>query len=149
MNARSVMNKIILDASVGLKWFLNEVYSAEAIKLMTGIRDKRLSAIVPFSFYAECANALWEKTRKEIIRFGRAHEALEEIRKIPLLGHLHEDLEDVAYDNACIYDITVYDALYISLAEIYGVPLITADVKLIKACKDRFDFIEHLKDFKI
>lgn len=147
MSARSVMNKIILDASVGLKWFLNEIYRTESIKLMGDIQGKRLSAIVPFSFYTECANALWEKTRKKIVLFEEAHEALEEIRKLPLREHLHENLEDVAYDNACLYDITVYDALYISLAEIYNAPLVTADDKLINACKG-FPFIEHLKDFK-
>ena len=148
MSARSVMNKIILDASVGLKWFFNEIYSAEAIKLMTDIRSRSLSAIVPFSFYTECANVLWEKTRKKMVRFERAHEALEDIRKLPLQGHLHENLEDVAYANACIYGITVYDALYVSLAEVYAAPLVTADEALLKACKGKFNFIEHLKDFQ-
>ncbi len=148
MSVQNAMSKIILDASVSLKWFLDEIYSAEAIKLMEDIRSRKLSALVPFSFYTECANVLWEKTKKGMVRFERAHKALEDLRKLPLKEHLHENLEDVAYDNACIYGITVYDALYISLAEVYGAPLVTADDRLIRACKDRFDYIEHLRDYK-
>jgi|SRR3989338_118387 len=149
MNGRNVMNKIILDASVALKWFFKETNSLEAINLMGDIQGGSLSVIVPPSFYIECANALWEKTRRKMFGFEDAHDAMKDIRELPLQGHLHESLEDVAYDHACAYDITVYDALYVSLAEIYGAPLVTADDKLIKACKGKFNFIEHLKDFKI
>ena len=44
-------------------------------------------------------------------------------------------------------DITVYDAVYVSLAELLECRFITADKKLVNACRD-LDFIVFLKDFE-
>ena len=39
---------------------------------------------------------------------------------------------------------TVYDCLYVALAEREGCELVTADDKLVKKLQDRFPFIKHI-----
>ena len=142
------MNRIVLDTSVAVKWFFEEEDERHAASIAANIRGDALEAIVPEFFYVECANAFRGKIKKKICSLEEAHRAFSVLQNLPLKRHLHEDLADIALDHAAIYDISVYDALYVSLAEIYAAPLITADAALLKACKGRFDFIQHLRDYK-
>ncbi|MBI3999283.1 MAG: hypothetical protein HY351_01590, partial [Candidatus Omnitrophica bacterium] len=59
-----------------------------------------------------------------------------------------KELADVAVENAIQYEVTVYDGLYVALAEIYVAPLVTADNGILKALKNRFDFILPLEEIK-
>ena len=68
--------------------------------------------------------------------------------KLSLERYSDRELSDVALENALQYGISVYDALYVSLAEIYVAPLVTADETLFKACKGRFDFILSLEEIR-
>ena len=70
----------------------------------------------------------------------------DQIMALKLERYSDHELSDIALKNALQYKISTYDALYLSLAEIYLAPLVTADDSLFKACKDRFDFIEHLSE---
>lgn len=70
------------------------------------------------------------------------------VMKFPLKRYPDYELADVAVENAAIYKISVYDSIYLSLAEIYVAPLVTADQSLIKVCKGRFDFLLPLSEFK-
>ncbi len=45
-----------------------------------------------------------------------------------------QDVITKAIELAIEHDITVYDATYVSLAELLGAKLVTSDEKLIKAC---------------
>ena len=142
------MNKIVLDASVGVKWFLEEKYQKQALSLRDRIFHKEIEAIVPDIFYLELANVFQKEVRKKVIKFKEAQDNLEIVMEISLKRHIQEDLFDIALDNALIFQISAYDALYLSLAEIYMAPLITADEELYKRCRRRFDFIEYLGDMK-
>lgn len=143
------MNTFVLDASVGTKWFFEENLSGQALDLLPLLETDQIRAIVPDFFYLEMNNVCWIKMRQNEVVYPKAVELLEKLGQLKLNPYPDSDLRDVAFENASIYNISVYDALYISLSEIYGAPLITADEKLLRACKDKFNFIEHLKDFKV
>ena len=52
------MNRIVIDASVGVKWFVPEVHSAEARRWRNGSIELHVPA---FFFDLEIASILWKK----------------------------------------------------------------------------------------
>jgi predicted nucleic acid-binding protein len=55
------------------------------------------------------------------------------LRQFPAQWHPQHALLDAAFAIAVAAGITVYDALYISLAELLHAPCITADRRLVEA----------------
>lgn len=142
------MDQVIIDACVGAKWFLEEEFKEKADALLERALQREIKLIVPEFFYSELGSILWKGVRKKLVAVRRAQEILNRTMELPLQTYSDRELSDVAMDNAMIFGISVYDALYLSLAEVYVAPLITADKALFKACHKRFDFIEYLGDLK-
>lgn len=143
------VKQFILDASIGAKWVFDEEECEKARCFLELFRNKKIKIIVPEFFYSELANICWKKIRRQLISFDEASRALDEIVQFPLVRYSDYELSDVAFENAIQYKISVYDSLYLSLAEIYVAPLVTADETLLKACRGRFDFIESLSEFHL
>jgi len=57
----------VLDASVGIKWVMNEVDSAEARHLRDDFRNQTHELIAPNSFPLEAAHALTKAARRGIV----------------------------------------------------------------------------------
>ena len=142
------MNTYIVDASVAVKWFLEEENQKSAIHLANECGKNRIKIIVPEFFFVEMANVFWSKTERNLLKIFEAMEMMDRLVKLGLKRYSDHELSEVALENALQYGISVYDALYVSLAEIYVAPLVTADETLIKACKNRFDFILPLQEIK-
>ena len=140
------METLVLDASVGIKWFFEEEESDKAALLMDAIEKKAIEVMVPEIFYPEFASTCWKKVKKKVATLAWAIEALDRVTALSLKKYSDFELADVALENTLRYKISIYDALYLALAEIYAVPLITADEFLLKACRGRFDFIEPLSE---
>jgi predicted nucleic acid-binding protein len=125
----------VVDASVLVKWFLyqQEADRDRALALRDLHISGRSSIIVPRLALLEVLNA---------VRFSpRAKEedgetALEALRDLHLEIKPHEfDLLRKANAIAWAYKVTIYDALYVALAEQVGYPLITADEVMVKKLK--------------
>ncbi len=140
------MDQVIVDASVGFKWFFEEEDSGKAILLLERFQKNEIKIIVPEIFYSEVANTYWKKVKKKLISVKQAMEFLDHIASLSLAKYSDFELADVGLENALRFNISAYDGLYLALAEIYLAPLITADTTLYNACRDRFDFIELLQD---
>lgn len=143
------MDTIILDASVAVKWFFEEEASDKADLLMNSVEKEQIEALVPEIFYSEFASSCWKKIRNKEAAISYGIRALESLTALPLKRYSVFELADVALVNALQYKISVYDALYVALAEVYVAPLVTADETLLKACRGRFDFIEPLSEFSL
>lgn len=143
------MNRFIIDASVGAKWVFEEELSDKAALLLKRIREKEIEIIVPGIFYAELASTCWLKVKRKLATVEESVQALDNLLGSKLYFYSDHELSDVALENALRFDISVYDGMYLALAEIYLAPLVTADQKLLQACQKRFEFIESLRDLKL
>lgn len=121
--------KKVLDASVILKAFTNEIDSNKAINLLEDFQDGRNEIIVPEFIFLEVTNALrykkqsqesLNKTNKELWNLGLKIESLN--------SFLLEKAIEISLKN----NITIYDAIYVSLAQINGCQLVTSDKELYK-----------------
>ena len=123
------MSGYVVDASVAIKWFIPEIHSEAA--LQAKLLRQRLH--VPAFMTMELGNVLAKKIRRgELIREdGRT--ILKELRHLPLQRHADERLFPAAYELALDTQQSVYDCLYLALAEAVDGRLITADRKFYKA----------------
>ena len=113
---------LVIDASVALKWVLEEDGSAAARQLLL---DEPLAA--PELLWVECANVLWVKARRRQIEPGDAALALAAIEAAPIRVVPSRGLPAAAQSIAFELDQTVYDCLYLAAALVERAKLVTAD----------------------
>lgn len=121
------MNAAIIDASVGIKWFLPEIHSAEARRWRSGSDELHVPA---FFFDLEIANILWKKVQRAEITRVDADLILAQLPILPITRHPEGPLMPTALDLAVRTDRTVYDCLYLALAVHLGGRMVTADQRL-------------------
>ena len=119
----------VIDASVVVKWFLNEENSDKAISLKDSLLKSELILIAPDLIILEVLNTLLYKKHREK-ELLIANKMMWELNL--KLVRINSDIISKAVENSIKYHITIYDALYVTLAQIYGTFLITADKELYK-----------------
>ena len=138
------MDSYVMDASVGVKWLFDETMSEIALKLEASLQKGEIKILVPELFFCEIANVCWQKRKRKMTSWEGAVNGFDRIVELPLKCISDREVAALALENALIYGVSVYDSFYLSLAEIYTAPLITADEALYKTCHKKFDFIEYL-----
>ncbi|MEM2894226.1 MAG: type II toxin-antitoxin system VapC family toxin [Candidatus Bathyarchaeia archaeon] len=137
---------LVLDASVIVKWFSIEEDSDIAVE----IRDKHvegvLSIVSPDLALYEVVNALRYNPAFNTEDLKRAVSNLMDIG-VDFITPNREILEK-SVENALLYDLSVYDSYYLSLAQIMGLKIITADEKFFERAKET-GIIKLLKNFNI
>jgi len=119
------MKKVVVDASVAIKWFVPEIHSASAARAL----DSSLVLYAPDLIVAEFGNILWKKVRRGEIAHEEAAEIVGAFAKLPLEIRPSSLLLSPAIELAIALDRTVYDSLYLALAVAEDCVLITADAR--------------------
>ncbi len=117
------MKTIVVDASVTIKWFIPEIHAIAATRLL----HKNLQFIAPDLIFAEVGNILWKKFRSKELTLDKASDILNDFKRLPLNSFESEPLLDTAWQIATTHQCTVYDSLYVALAQTEGCLLVTAD----------------------
>lgn len=112
---------VVIDASVALKWVLDEPGKEAADALL----DEEL--IAPSLWLLEAANALWRRTQRGEITTAEARERLSELHNAPVATALIEDDLLAAADLANELGHPVYDCLYLAMAIRESTYVVTAD----------------------
>jgi len=129
-----VILRCVLDASVGIKLFVEEEFSDKVQTLFSKLaEDPQAEIHVPDLFYIECANILLKYTRRYKRPIEDSLADLEDLNKLALKSTSTADLIEDALLLANEKNLTAYDACYAVLAQKLEFPLITADAPLAKA----------------
>lgn len=121
------MTPLVVDASVVIKFVVDEEGKAEADRLL-GIA----TLCAPDLLTAECANILWKKARRKEMSTADAIEAAELLRSadielVPMRWLLAE-----ATRLSIEIDHPAYACFYIALASARACRLVTADLVLVR-----------------
>lgn len=128
-------NNIILDASVIIKWFIDEEDSDKALSYLDIIQNNQRAVIVPSLLTYEIGNILLNK-KASVTMVGEIMNTLQ---------NLGLEVEDIGlkwfrkiYQNSIDYSITFYDSAYITLMQKENCEFITADKKLFQKVNKAF-----------
>ena len=125
--------RCVVDASVGIKLFVDEPLSEQARRVFEGLAaDPPAELHVPDLFFIECANILWKYTRRFQRPLEDSQADLGDLRKLNLRVLSTADLMEDALTLGAETGLTAYDACYAVLAQRLEVPLVTADAPLAK-----------------
>lgn len=91
--------------------------------------------IAPELILAEAGQVLHKKRAEGVVSDEETEALLDSILALPLRLFSHRDLLPVACDLAAEINLTVYDALFLALAQRHNAALFTADEKLGRAAK--------------
>jgi predicted nucleic acid-binding protein len=133
--------KYVIDTSVEIKTYVQEQDSGKAVRLRNEYHQGVHQLIAPDIFPTEICNVLMILERSGKIRPGDGdlffRQFLSEVpplyAAVPLLPR--------ALEIAKQFHQTVYDCLYVALAEREGYELVTADEKLVNAVQPTLRFV--------
>lgn len=121
------MSRLVIDASVAIKWVVEEKGTAEALLLL----ERRLLS-APDLLITECANVLWKKTKRGELSEEEARLAARLIQRAEVELLPTRNLMEGALELAVALDHAAYDCVYLALALENGWPFVTADGSLIR-----------------
>ena len=129
-----VVLRCVMDASVGIKLFIEEEFSDKVQRLFARLtEDPQAEIHVPDLFYIECANILLKYTRRFDRPLKDSLADIKDLGKLALKTTSTLELIEDALQLASEKKLTTYDTCYAVLAQKLGLPLITADAPLAKA----------------
>lgn len=127
------MSDYVVDASVVVKWYVEEVHSDAAGRLLAGDHQFLAPDLLP----VEIANVVWKKVLRGELTEPEGENILRALMTSGVRIRSSSDLLVPAYAAAVQTRCTAYDCLYLALALREGARLITADRRLhdtLQAC---------------
>lgn len=126
---------VVADASVVVKWFVEEEHSSDALRLRDDYADRIVDIASPDLMPYEVLNALRYNPAFGESQLVEAARALEKFSLwlLPLEG----DLAQRCVENSLRHGVSIYDSAYLSLGIVKDIPVYTADQRLIDKVKHR------------
>ena len=124
------MREVVIDASVVVKWFIEENNSEKALLLRDSFIGGNVELYVPPLLYFEVLNALKYSQLFEPNELEEAGESLENygFKVITIKNEIRNHMINAAIN----YDLSIYDASYLGLSIGLEMMFCTADEKIIK-----------------
>ena len=123
--------KLVVDASVAIKWSIQEEGHAEAMTLLTSDHD----LLMPDLAVIEVGNALWKKAIRKEVEPAQAGAALEFMKRARIAVVASSGLVTRALAIAVELRHPIYDCVYLAAAEQHAARLVTVDRRLLGVLK--------------
>ena len=101
------MSRYVVDASAGVKWFLPEPGTADAVRL----QNPAFELHVPTFFDLELANIFWKAVRQRRLTRAEAELRLTQLAALSLVRHPEGPLINSTFDIAVRSGRSAYDSL--------------------------------------
>ena len=118
--------RLVVDASVALKWLVAEEQSDVAARLLDGSYE----LFAPRLMASEVGNALWRKVRVGEIEPRQAGALADALPQLPVGWAEDDEISADALRIAISLERPAYACTYLALAHRLGATLITADAHL-------------------
>jgi predicted nucleic acid-binding protein len=141
------MSDLVADSSVVVKWVMPETDSDRALRLLTDLSRRGERVIVLDLAFVEVGNAIWKRCHRGLATAEEAEGMLDVLERLPLAIEPARPHLRRASEIARTYDRSLYDALFIALADELGLPGVTADGPLHQAVRADFPGVTRLRDW--
>lgn len=121
------MTGLVVDASVAMKWYVNEAGSLAAHRIL----ESSVNLHAPSLMRLELINGMWKNWRKKIVSEQEIRDAASLVERAIGSWRQTGDLLEAALSLSIALDHVIYDCLYLALAKEIGATLITADKRLL------------------
>jgi len=118
---------LVIDASIAIKWVIEESGTREALALRAGHR-----LIAPDLLVAECANILWKKTQRGELTVQESELAAKLLQRADVELLPMRPLLLAALGLAISLEHPAYDCIYLALALERAAQFVTADERLLR-----------------
>jgi predicted nucleic acid-binding protein len=132
---------LVVDASVVVKWFVDEIYAPEACQLLRAPD----AFAAPDLLFAEVANVIWKKVRRGQLAAEDAPAMLSDLQRIDVETVPCRDIAAAACSLALATGRSVYDSMYLALAISRKTRLITADQRFANAVRSDALLAPHIQ----
>jgi len=139
----------VIDAGVAVKWFIPEEDSDIAHRLLTRYLQGLDTPIAPDLLISECGNVFWRRQRQGDITAEEATESIADLLTLDIPLVSVSSLVQSALRLTMQHQRTVYDSLYLALAEERDCPLITADERFFNAVSSQFPNLQLLRNWQV
>ena len=133
-----IVDKLVIDASVLVAWFIPETLQQGSIAraAITRFAEGAVELYAPAIMPVKVAGALVRATRRDGRKFTRkmAREALDRAEKIALVVEGYPGITREMMENAFRWRCGAYDGLYIDLAQRLGCAVVTVDRGMRQGC---------------
>jgi predicted nucleic acid-binding protein len=131
------LSSFVLDASVALRWFLDNPLPPYAKRVMQLV-IKGQRAVVPALWHLEMSNGLAVAQRRSILTSADVEDALSHLEQL-LARAIDTDSALISVrqslSTARAFQLSAYDAVYLDLARREKLPLASLDARLRSAAK--------------
>jgi predicted nucleic acid-binding protein len=141
---------VVVDASIAVKWVIEEIDSHVASALLAEWSNQRKLLVAPDLFLYEVANILRKKVRRNFITPSKAHQAAILIWEMGIETRhpISPELWIEALEIAHAYNLPAsYDAHYLELAAREQCEFWTADERMYNSVKGQLSWVRLMSDF--
>jgi predicted nucleic acid-binding protein len=143
------MEKIVVDSSVAIKWFVVEPYTDASRMILDEYGKGVLTLHAPDLINAEIGNVVWKKHAFQGLDEADAQSIIDVFLSLGLVLTPTVSLLRSAYHIAVSSGRTVYDALYVALSVREECQFVTADEKLANALKPKYENVVWIGNWPI
>lgn len=139
---------LVVDASVAAKWELNdESHAQRSLAVLEDFRSGKVVLYAPDQIRYEVPSAILKAVRQRRLSPERGQIAVALFLSLDLTTVRSNSLIMLAYRHALHFGCSLYDGLYLALAETAQCPLVYADARLRTALHDRFPWAMWIEDY--
>jgi predicted nucleic acid-binding protein len=120
---------VVVDASVAVKWFIAEDNANDALELL----GKNYELHAPDLLFLEVDNVLCKLIRRGLLSVDEGFDIHNKIFSFPIRFYPSQNFREEAFHLAIETKCSVYNCLYLALAEALDGRMVTADGKFFQA----------------
>jgi predicted nucleic acid-binding protein len=131
----------VVDASLVIKWFVPEIHSEAARRWLGASHDY----VAPDLLFSETGNAVWKKVRRKELEEIEARQLVIDLAQVAVETVATRSLVEDALALALTAGITVYDAMYLTLAVRLETEVITGDDRFADKLAEHPLLVQHVR----